>query len=174
MAKVAFTKLGLKVNSDIKTVVFNEQNIEVKQYLPVSDKLDLIAKVINLSADDNNFANPIKVEVYSTITIIEAYTNITFTEKQKENITKLYDMISSSGMFNVIAENIPAEELNNLFVGIEDTIEAVYKYRNSLMGIFETITTDYSNLNMDATEIQKKLGDPENMALLRDVLTKLG
>ena len=174
MAKVAFTKLGLKVNGDIKTVVFNEQNIEVKQYLPVSDKLDLIAKVINLSADDNNFANPIKVEVYSTIAIIEAYTNITFTEKQKENITKLYDMISSSGMFNVIAESIPAEELNNLFVGIDDTVEAVYKYRNSLMGIFENITTDYSNLNLEATEIQKKLGDPENMALLRNVLTKLG
>lgn len=174
MAKVAFTKLGLKVNGDIKTVVFNEQNIEVKQYLPVSDKLDLIAQVINLSADDNNFANPIKVEVYSTIAIIEAYTNITFTEKQKENITKLYDMISSSGIFNVIAESIPAEELNNLFVGIEDTIEAVYKYRNSLMGIFENITTDYSNLNLEATEIQKKLGDPENMALLRNVLTKLG
>lgn len=174
MAKVAFTKLGLKVNTDIKTIDFNEQKIEVKQYLPVSDKLDLIAKVINLSADDNNFANPIKVEVYSTITIIEAYTNITFTEKQKENITKLYDMISSSGMFNVIAENIPAEELNNLFVGIEDTIEAVYKYRNSLMGIFENITADYSNLNLEATEIQKKLGDPNNMALLRDVLTKLG
>ena len=174
MAKVAFTKLGLKVNTDIKTIDFNEQKIEVKQYLPISDKLDLIAKVINLSADDNNFANPIKVEVYSTITIIEAYTNITFTEKQKENITKLYDMISSSGMFNVIAENIPAEELNNLFVGIEDTIEAVYKYRNSLMGIFENITADYSNLNLEATEIQKKLGDPNNMALLRDVLTKLG
>lgn len=174
MAKVAFTKLGLKVNTDIKTIDFNEQKIEVKQYLPISDKLDLIAKVINLSADDNNFANPIKVEVYSTITIIEAYTNITFTEKQKENITKLYDMISSSGMFNVIAENIPAEELNNLFVGIKDTIEAVYKYRNSLMGIFENITADYSNLNLEATEIQKKLGDPNNMALLRDVLTKLG
>ena len=174
MAKVAFTKLGLKVNTDIKTIDFNEQNIEVKQYLPVSDKLDLIAKVINLSADDNNFANPIKVEVHSTIAIIEAYTNITFTEKQKENITKLYDMISSSGMFNVITESIPAEELNNLFVGIEETVEAVYKYRNSLMGIFETITADYSNLNLEATEIQKKLGDPENMALLRNVLTKLG
>jgi hypothetical protein len=29
-------------------------------------------------------------------------------------------------------------------------------------------------MNLDATEIQKKLNDPENMALLRDVLAKLG
>ena len=174
MAKVAFSKFGLKVNSDIKTIEFNEQNIEVKQYLPVSDKLDLISKVINLSADENNFANPVKIDVYSAISIIEAYTNITFTDKQKENITKLYDSIISSGLYNAIIDMIPDVEFNGLRNAIYTTIESVYKYRNSVMGIFETITTDYSNLNMDATEIQKKLGDPENMALLRDVLTKLG
>ena len=32
----------------------------------------------------------------------------------------------------------------------------------------------HTNLNLNASEIQKKLGDPENMALLRDVLAKLG
>lgn len=174
MAKVAFSKFGLKVNNDIKTVEFNEQNIEVKQYLPVNDKLDLISKVINLSADENNFANPVKIDVYSAISIIEAYTNITFTDKQKENITKLYDSVISTGMYNTIIDMIPDAEFNGLRDAIYTTIESVYKYRNSVMGIFETITTDYSNLNMDATEIQKKLGDPENMALLRDVLTKLG
>ena len=42
------------------------------------------------------------------------------------------------------------------------------------MGILETITTDYSNLNLDATEIQQKLADPANMELLRSVLTKMG
>ena len=42
------------------------------------------------------------------------------------------------------------------------------------MGILENISADYSNLNLDATEIQSKLADPNNMALLRDVLSKLG
>jgi hypothetical protein len=42
------------------------------------------------------------------------------------------------------------------------------------MGILDSISADYNNLNLDATEIQKKIGDPENMALLKDVLTKLG
>ena len=89
MAKLAFTKLGLKTNTDIETLEFNEQTIEIKQYLPVNDKLTLISEVINNSADENNFANPVKVEVYVTIAIIEAYTNITFTDKQKEDIPKL-------------------------------------------------------------------------------------
>ena len=86
MAKLTFTKLGLKTNSDVETLEFNEQIIEVKQYLPVNDKLTLISEVINNSADENNFANPVKVEVYTTIAIVETYTNITFTDKQKEDV----------------------------------------------------------------------------------------
>jgi len=59
--KPTFAKLGLKLDNNIKTIVINEQEIEVKQYLPINDKLDLISTVINLSMDDNNFANPVKV-----------------------------------------------------------------------------------------------------------------
>ena len=42
MAKLAFTKLGLKPNNEISIVEFNGQTIEVKQYLPVEEKLELI------------------------------------------------------------------------------------------------------------------------------------
>ena len=81
MAKVSFTKLGLKVNQEVKMIEFNEQTIEVKQYLPVNDKLALISNVINASADDYNFANPVKIEVFLALEIIANYTNINFTEK---------------------------------------------------------------------------------------------
>ena len=84
MAKVSLTKLGLKVNQEIKTIEFNEQIIEIKQYLPVNDKLELISNVINLAHDENNFSNPVKVSVFTTLEIMYAYTNINFTEKQKE------------------------------------------------------------------------------------------
>ena len=75
MAKVAFTKLGLKRKDEVKTVNINNNVIEVKQYLPINDKLALISRVINLSHDSsNNFANPVQVEVIGTIEIIAAYT----------------------------------------------------------------------------------------------------
>ena len=174
MAKLAFTKLGLKVNDEIKTVEFNEQAVEVKQYLPVNEKLEVIAEVLNNSADDNNFANPVKVDVYTAIAVLEAYTNISFTEKQKENVTKLYDIVVSTGFYNRVIEAIPHEEINSLTVAINDTIDAFYRYRNSVVGILENISTDYSNLNLDASVIQQKLADPENMELLRSILSKLG
>ena len=49
MAKVSFTKLGLKKNEDIEIVEWNEQKIEVKQYLPIEDKLNLITAIIQNS-----------------------------------------------------------------------------------------------------------------------------
>ena len=175
MAKLSFNKLGLTKNQDIVNIAFNDQVIEVKQYLPVNDKLELISNVINASHDDNNnFANPVKVSVFTTLEIFYAYTNINFTEKQKEDPTKLYDMLFSSGLVAAVVNAIPEAEYHEVLRGVSDSIDAVYTYQNSVMGILDTISQDYSNLNLDATEIQSKLADPENMALLRQVLTKLG
>ena len=174
MAKVSLTKLSLKVNQDVKYVECNGQVIEVKQYLPVNDKLELIGNVINSAHDENNFSNPVKVNIFTTLEILYVYTNINFTEKQKEDPAKLYDLVVSSGLVDAVLNVIPEDEYEEVVCGIADSIEAIYNYRNSVMGILDTISADYSNLNLDATEIQKKLGDPENMALLKQVLTKLG
>ena len=174
MAKVSLTKLGLKVNQDIKTIEFNEQIIEVKQYLPVNDKLELISNVINFAHDENNFSNPVKVSIFTTLEIMYAYTNINFTDKQKEDPTKLYDMLISSGLVSEVINAIPEVEYHEILCGVSDSIEAVYTYQNSILGILESISADYSNLNFDATEIQKKLADPNNMEFLKQILTKLG
>ena len=174
MAKVSLTKLGLKINQDAKTVDFNGQNIEVKQYLPVNEKLELISNVINASADDNNFANPIKVSVFTTLEVLYAYTNINFTDKQKEDPTKLYDTVISSGLVAEVVNAIPEAEYHELLTGIADSIDAVYKYYNSIFGILDRISQDYSDLDLDVNKITQTLNDPQNISLLKDIVTKLG
>lgn len=174
MAKLSYTKLGLKINQENGVIFHNDQTIEVKSYLPVNDKLKLISNVINLSADDNNFSNPVKEDVYFALEVIENYTNISFTDKQKEDPTKLYDSFVSTGLYNKIVDMIPEDEIMRLKTGLQASVKAVYDYRNSVMGILDTISTDYSNLDLDASNIHKKIADPENMTLLKDVLTKLG
>ena len=174
MAKVTFTKLALKKKEEVKNIKINDIDIEVKQYLSVNDKLDLIARVISGAHDQNNFPNPVKIEVIGAMEIIMAYTNITFTDKQKEDIAKLYDILDSNGIINQIVSAIPEDEYHFLIDGINDTIDAVYTYQNSVLGILDTVSQDYSNLNLDATEIQNKLADKENLSLVRDILTKLG
>ena len=174
MAKVSLTKLGLKVNQNVKNIEFNEQIIEVKQYLPINEKLELISSVINSAADENNFSNPVKENVFLTLEILYHYTNINFTDKQKEDPVKLYDLVVSSGLVNKVTDLIPEEELDEVINGVAQSVKAIYTYRNSVLGILESISQDYSALNLDATEIQQKLADPDNMTLLKQVLTKLG
>jgi hypothetical protein len=176
MAKVSFSKLGLSKNTNINTIEYNGQNIEVKQYLPINDKATLVATILNytLNNGENRFANPLQIEVFTLLQVIEKYTNITFTEKQKEDPAKLYDLIVSSGFWGVIAEALNAEDYNVLLNYIDEAIKSYYNYYNSVFGILDSINSDYNNMNLDATEIQKKLADPENMSLLRDVLAKLG
>lgn len=174
MAKVSLTKLGLKVNQEIKNIEFNEQIIEVKQYLPVNEKLELISNVINMSHDSNNFANPVKVNVFTTLEILYAYTNINFTDKQKEDAAKLYDIVVSSGLVEKVLEAIPEEEYASILNGVAESIEAIYAYKNSLLGVIEAVTQDYEGLSLDANKIYSDLANPENMELLKGIMAKLG
>jgi hypothetical protein len=55
-----------------------------------------------------------------------------------------------------------------------DTVSSIYKYQNSIMGILDTVMADYQNLNFDIDSLQQKISNPENLTLLKDVVTKLG
>lgn len=174
MAKIGFTKLSLKRKNGVKTITINNNQIEIKQYLPVNEKLDLIARVINGAHDQNNFPNPIKIEVIGTLEMIMAYTNISFTEKQKEDIPKLYDLLEENGVIKDIISQIPEDEYNFIIDGINKTVDAVYAYNNSVLGILESVSQDYSNLDFDIQKLQNDIANPENLKLVKEVLTKLG
>jgi len=93
MAKIPFTKLKLIKKDETVTFLYNEQEITVKKYLPVNEKLELISRVINAAADENRFYNPVKLDIFLKLEIIFTYTNINFTDKQKEDPSKLYDLL---------------------------------------------------------------------------------
>ena len=59
MAKISFTKLKLTKKNEVQTLKYNDEIIEVKQYLPIQDKLALISRVISYAADQYNFANSV-------------------------------------------------------------------------------------------------------------------
>lgn len=174
MPKVTFTKLQLKKKETHNEFTYNNQTVEVKEYLPINEKLTLISNVINAAQDSMQYANPVKVEIFTSLEILYNYTNISFTEKQKEDPAKLYDLLEGNGIINKVISLIPEEEYKFLINSIDECIKAVYAYVNSARGIMESVVNDYENTNLDATEIESKIKNPENLELLRNVLTKLG
>ena len=175
MAKISLNKLNIKKNDvEANIININGVDVEVKQYLPVNEKLDLISWIINQSADDMKFYNVGKLIVLKTIGLLRYYTNINFTDKQLENAAELFDLIYTSGLSSDIIGAIPATEIEFIDKVLMDTVDSIYKYQNSIFGILNAVTTDYQNLNFDVSELQKNISNPENLTLLKDVVTKLG
>ena len=174
MAKISFTKLKLTKKNEIKTLKYNGEEIEVKQYLPIQDKLALISRVISYAADQYNFANSVKLDLFLSLEIMYEYTNINFTEKQKENPTKLYDLLEENGLIDVVISLIPSTEYQTLYEGVAEISKNIYTYQTSLLGILETVHNDYSDLKLDADEIVKELTDPNQLSMVKKVIDNLG
>ena len=179
MAKVPFSKLQACVDGcSCQTYFYNKAGekvyYEIQHYLPMKEKIELINRVINQSIDDNGFYNPIRVKIYLTLEIVYAYTNLSFTDKMKEDPFKLYDLVVSTGLFHDIITAIEDHEYATIKEDVYSTIENIYKYKNSICGIIDTVKNDYSNLELDANMIQEQLANPENVGLLKDILNYLG
>ena len=178
MAKVSFAKLGLKVNNEVKTFEWlsgdEVTTIEVKQYLPIEEKLAVISNIINNSIDDNDFYNPVRLEIFTTLEILYAYTNFNITPKMKEDPFKLYDVVLSSGLYDKILEFMPTEEFDRIDVSAHATIRNIYNYKNSAAGIVNAISHQYDAVNLDLADLNAKITDPAALSLLKEIAPMLG
>lgn len=174
MAKVAFTKLGLKKNTEIKTFIWNEQTVEVKQYLPIQEKLELIQKIIELAGEqDEGFYNIIKLELYYKIETLKKYTNISFTEKQLEDVCKLYDLITINKLWDEFLKNIPEEESNYLWNNICNIAKEVTTYNSSVAGILSAVGQDYALSSLSLQDLAKTIQDPNQLGMIKDIIPLL-
>jgi hypothetical protein len=172
-------ELQAKVDNEITKISYcnlagEEIYYEVKHYLPFVEKIDLVSRIINNSIDDNGFYNPMRVKLYMTLEVIYAYTNLSFTEKMKEDPFKLYDILISANIFNTVLKAISENDWEEIQESVWDTIENIYNYKNSVMGVLESVKADYSAVNVDMSELQENLSNAENLQLLRDIIGKLG
>lgn len=170
MAKIAYGKLKLQEKSQPIEREWDGNIIEVKEYLPVEELIELVQDIVNYSVDENGYYNPMKINVYLTVKTFFAYTNISITEKQMENIFKVYDALKVSEIYQIV----PINTYQEVHGYVSELIRSIYEYKNSVYGILDSISEDYNNLNLDIENIQNKISNPENLTLLKDVLTKLG
>ena len=141
MAKITFTNLKLKLNTEVKTVNFENNSIEVLQYLPIDDKYSLIMLALQ-NAEENGIYHPVTLDMFFHLYMVYMYSNITFTEKQKENPTKLYDIIKSSGLLDTLLEAIPEEEYDMLYSYLETVMSDLIEQKLSVSGLIQSFIQD--------------------------------
>lgn len=177
MAKIGFNKLNLSLNKEEKKFMWEGNEIIVLDYLPIEEKLKLITDILNAVALSDPTArtyNRVKLAGFSILYIVKYYTNVTFTEKQLENPTKLIDLLYSSGFYNEVYAHMNEDEFEDLTAYLNKTVNQLEEYQNSVYGIMDAMNTDYKNLDLDFTKIQNDISNPENLKLLKDVMTRLG
>lgn len=152
MAKVSYANLKLKVDQRVETFDFGGQSIEVKQYLPIEDKYDLIMIALQRAEEDGIY-NPVKVQLYFELYVVYMYSNISFTDKQKENEPKLYDTLASNGIIAAILELIPDEEYNELMTYMKELIQVKTTFNNSAAGLVNQVLVDLPKNAEKAAEV---------------------
>lgn len=137
--------------------------------------MDIAQSVIQQVIDFNNeFLNEFAFHMYMDLAIVFNYTNLSFTDKQKEDLYKLYDLLVGSGFMKELKKQVDCNQTDDLEVYIYETLNGYYKYHNSVYGIMDAMNQNYSNLNLDVNELQDKISNPESLSLVKDILTKMG
>lgn len=141
--KVSFTNLKLKVNNEVNTFQFgeNKTKIEVLKYLPIEDKNDLIHIALQ-NAEEDGIYNDILLEMYFNLYIVYFYTNINFTDKQKEDPAKLYDQMQSNGLITEVIAAMENDEYANLLTSLEVIRDANLTYKNTAGAVLQSIIQD--------------------------------
>lgn len=141
MAKVTYASLKLKTDDSVKIFKINDTEIEVLKYLPIEDKYDLISITLQ-NSKENGIYNPIKLDMYFHLYLVYMYTNINFTDKQKENESKLYDTLKSNGIIDSLLDTIEESEYNDLISFMEEQVEWELKYATTAASLISKIVDD--------------------------------
>lgn len=134
----------------------------------------MIERILNSTVDTTGFLNPVRLEVFSVLEIINTYTNINITEKMMDNAPKTYDSLMINGIIDKIIEAIPEDEYNAVFDAIEECAEHTVSYMNSFVGMMKTVNENYNMAGMNIEEMMSSLGDPDKIGFVKEVLEKIG
>ena len=136
--KVSYTNMKLKVNTEVNTFEFAGQKIDVLKYLPAKDKYDLLMITLQRATEQGTY-NDFLIGMYFELNLVYMYTNISFTEKQREDEFKLYDTLKSNGFFDLFYQALNEDEYNELYTSLitlrKDTIE----YRMSVGSVLNNV-----------------------------------
>jgi hypothetical protein len=106
--------------------------------------------------------------------MIKAYTNITFTDKQLDEPTKLYDAIVLNDVWGFVEDKIPEVERNYIWDNVLNLAREITNYNHSALGILKTLTAEKEELEFDVDKIVNSLNNADMLATLKSIVEQAG
>ena len=139
---ISYANMKLKPVNTTHDLLFNESiTIKISDYLPIEDKYDLIMVTLQKSFE-NGYYNPLKMDMYFHLNLIYLYTDINFTEKQREDENKIYDTLKSNGILDAFLKDFDENEYNELLTLLEETKKEIMHYKCSTSALLQSVITD--------------------------------
>lgn len=174
MAKVAFSKVTPIKTIEPVIIKIGDIEITVIQYLPVDDKAQLISELLSYTIDSTGAYNPMRLEIWFKVLLIRYYTNINITDKQLENISKVFDALELNYVCDSVIKAIPTREYELLWDAAQKCANNIVSYNNSLAGMINMINADYAIAKDDIDKTIEKIEDPEKLTTVKEILDKIG
>lgn len=134
-----YSDLNLSINNDTVTTQTPFGDIEVRKYLPVEDKIDLIEIALQKS-EENGIYNEMKLAMYFNLYIVYMYTDLEFTDEEKADEYKLYNELESN---NIIISVLGAlDEYEELFHYLNIMKDIKMRYKTSAAAMVQTFVQD--------------------------------
>lgn len=159
MSKITYSSLKVKPHKEVKEFSFNEKSIEVTQYLSAQEKYDLIMITLQ-KAEENGYYNPYLMDLFFHLHLVYMYTNLTFTDKQREDELELYDALEQNGFMEAFLNALPESEYDTLYSYVTEVANTITQSKESAGSVIARIVNDLPTQAAAAREIVENF-DPQ-------------
>lgn len=169
-----FKDMNITLNNELKEVQIGDDiKFNVKQYLPAEDKNALL-EIAMQTADQGTILNTFALDAIFHTYLVFKYTDIEFTDEEKENLFDLYDILEDNGIIDAVVAAIPTREYESLRTYLTEMVDSYLTYRNSTRALVEqfsmfapqvaeNLATISKNVDIDKLQQIVKLADKTGM-----------
>ena len=138
-----YKDLGLHLNNDTYYInIQGNKQIHIKKYLPINDKKDLIEITLQKAEESNGTYNEILIDMYFNLYLVYLYTDIEFSDEDREDEMKLYDELESSGLLERVVDKIPEDEYDTLIDYLKNMRKEDLSYKHSAAALVQKLIVD--------------------------------
>lgn len=125
MSKIKVSELRALIDKNgIEILDYNDLKIEIKKYLPIAQKLELVLSIYNSCVDEDNglkIVNGNSKNIALVYFITKYYTNINL----PKDIFEAYDILIETGLYNAIKNTIRDEVIR-----VKEMLDEVIAYED--------------------------------------------
>lgn len=130
----------------------NGNTINIQQSISTEEKKDLVDLVLQESFDEGIY-NPILIDAYFYTYIVMFYTDIEFSDEDKENVLTTYDKLKQDNLLDKIVNEIPEDEWKEIYDYMTQLEEVNLTYRRTVIYAINSIIQSLPGLIEETKDI---------------------